>query len=129
MGWNAGQDRNSSRLAPSSPSRFGTREFKSARRIKQTLGGQARSCVVKPATQSFYELAVRRAVERVVASLDAFEHPFRARTPKPRSFLKGEPNMNVEIKALPALRVATLRHVGPYNRISEAFGRLGPLAG
>jgi AraC family transcriptional regulator len=37
--------------------------------------------------------------------------------------------MNVEIKALPALRVATLRHVGPYNRISEAFGRLGEIAG
>src|SRR5882724_6473212 len=37
--------------------------------------------------------------------------------------------MNVEIKDMPELRVATVRHVGPYNRISEAFGRLGDLAG
>lgn len=37
--------------------------------------------------------------------------------------------MNVEIKQLPGLRLAALRHVGPYNRISEAFGRLGELAG
>jgi len=37
--------------------------------------------------------------------------------------------MNVEIKHMPALRVATVRHVGPYNRISEAFGRLGDIAG
>jgi AraC family transcriptional regulator len=37
--------------------------------------------------------------------------------------------MNVEIKHMPALRVATVRHVGPYCRISEAFGRLGDIAG
>ena len=37
--------------------------------------------------------------------------------------------MNVEIKHMPALRVATVRHVGPYSRISEAFGRLGDIAG
>ena len=36
--------------------------------------------------------------------------------------------MNVEIKQLPGLRVAALRHLGPYNRISEAFGRLGAIA-
>ena len=37
--------------------------------------------------------------------------------------------MNVEIKSLPGRRVAALRHVGPYSRISEAFGRLGEIAG
>ena len=37
--------------------------------------------------------------------------------------------MNVEIEQLPERRVATVRHVGPYSRISEAFGRLGELAG
>jgi len=37
--------------------------------------------------------------------------------------------MNVEIKHLPGVRVAALRHVGPYDRISEAFARLGDLAG
>ncbi|MCY0990928.1 AraC family transcriptional regulator [Nannocystis sp. ILAH1] len=37
--------------------------------------------------------------------------------------------MNVDIETKPALRVATVTHVGPYNRISEAFARLGALAG
>lgn len=37
--------------------------------------------------------------------------------------------MNVSIENRPALRVATLRHIGPYHRISEAFARLGELAG
>jgi AraC family transcriptional regulator len=37
--------------------------------------------------------------------------------------------MNVEIKTMPPMRTATLRHIGPYNRISEAFARLGEIAG
>lgn len=37
--------------------------------------------------------------------------------------------MNVEIKQLPARRVAAVPHVGSYSRISEAFGRLGDIAG
>lgn len=36
--------------------------------------------------------------------------------------------MEVQIKNMPELHVATVRHVGPYNRISEAFARLGELA-
>lgn len=36
--------------------------------------------------------------------------------------------MDVIIKQMPALRLATAKHVGPYNRISEAFERLGKLA-
>lgn len=36
--------------------------------------------------------------------------------------------MHVELKQLPELRVAAVRHVGPYNRISEAFARLGEIA-
>lgn len=44
-------------------------------------------------------------------------------------FLKGEHTMNVEKKTLPAMRLATLHHQGAYNRISEAFGRLGEIAG
>ena len=39
-----------------------------------------------------------------------------------------EPAMNVAIKQMPELRCATVRHVGPYNRISDAFGRLGEIA-
>jgi AraC family transcriptional regulator len=32
--------------------------------------------------------------------------------------------MQVEIKEKPELRAAAVRHVGPYNQIGEAFGRL-----
>jgi AraC family transcriptional regulator len=37
--------------------------------------------------------------------------------------------MNVEITTQPQMRAAALHHVGPYNRIGEAFARLGELAG
>jgi AraC family transcriptional regulator len=47
--------------------------------------------------------------------------------PTPR-FTRGEPAMHVEIEDMPELRVATVRHVGPYHRIQEAFARLGELA-
>lgn len=43
-------------------------------------------------------------------------------------FLEGSA-MNVTITPLDALRVAAVRHVGPYHTISEAFGRLGRIAG
>ncbi len=36
--------------------------------------------------------------------------------------------MNVTIENMPELRVATVHHVGPYARISEAFHRLGAIA-
>jgi AraC family transcriptional regulator len=41
----------------------------------------------------------------------------------------GENIMNVTIENMPELRVATVHHAGPYPRISEAFQRLGALAG
>jgi AraC family transcriptional regulator len=41
----------------------------------------------------------------------------------------GGTNMHVEIKTLPNWRLATVRHIGPYNQITEAFERLGQLAG
>jgi AraC family transcriptional regulator len=37
--------------------------------------------------------------------------------------------MNVAIKEMPELRVATVRHIGPYNQIPKAFERLGAVAG
>lgn len=43
-------------------------------------------------------------------------------------FIQGEHIMEVKIREMPELRVATVPHVGPYNRISEAFARLGELA-
>jgi AraC family transcriptional regulator len=36
--------------------------------------------------------------------------------------------MHVEIERYPELRVGTVRHVGPYMQISEAFARLGDIA-
>ncbi|MEM9487708.1 MAG: AraC family transcriptional regulator [Myxococcota bacterium] len=54
--------------------------------------------------------------------------PQRSEPPTIR-FNQGEETMNIEIKDMQEMRVATVRHVGPYTRISEAFGRLGELAG
>lgn len=42
---------------------------------------------------------------------------------------KGQPSMDVDIREMPQLRVATVEHVGPYNQIGEAFARLGQIAG
>jgi len=41
----------------------------------------------------------------------------------------GEHAMNVEVHTMPELRVAAVRHAGPYNEIAEAFARLGAIAG
>jgi AraC family transcriptional regulator len=40
----------------------------------------------------------------------------------------GGRTMQVEIRKYPALRVGTVRHVGPYMQINHAFARLGELA-
>jgi AraC family transcriptional regulator len=40
-----------------------------------------------------------------------------------------EPVMNVVVEEMPALRIAAVPHVGPYDRISEAFRRLAAIAG
>jgi AraC family transcriptional regulator len=40
-----------------------------------------------------------------------------------------EKKMDVEIKQMPALRVAAVRHAGPYSQIGKAFERLGAIAG
>jgi len=42
---------------------------------------------------------------------------------------QGASTMNATIETVPEMKVATVHHVGPYNQISEAFGRLGALAG
>lgn len=36
---------------------------------------------------------------------------------------------NIEVKEMPAYHVAYVRHVGPYYKIGEAFGRLAAWAG
>lgn len=37
--------------------------------------------------------------------------------------------MQVEIKDIPEMRVAAIRHIGPYMGIGEAFAKLGEIAG
>jgi len=64
------------------------------------------------------EIAARSGIHFSTASLPLTIH-----------LSKGEHTMNVEKKQLPAMRLATLHHRGAYNRISEAFGRLGEIAG
>ena len=36
--------------------------------------------------------------------------------------------MNVTVRSQPELRVAGIRHIGPYHEIGRAFGRLGSVA-
>lgn len=48
----------------------------------------------------------------------------------PPSFLfEGVHPMKAEVQAMPALRVASLSHRGPYNTIGDCFGRLDAIAG
>lgn len=48
--------------------------------------------------------------------------------PQFTSIDSGGRTMNVEITDFPALRVFTVEHVGPYNRIADAFTKLGEVA-
>jgi AraC family transcriptional regulator len=38
-------------------------------------------------------------------------------------------DVNVEISEMPEMKAGGIRHVGPYNQISQAFGQLGAIAG
>ena len=42
---------------------------------------------------------------------------------------EGESTMDITIETMPSLRVAAVHHIGPYQRISEAFQRLGAAVG
>jgi len=44
-------------------------------------------------------------------------------------FIAGDSTMDVTIENMPELRVAAIRHVGPYDGMSAAFTRLGAIAG
>ena len=56
---------------------------------------------------------------------------FRANGAAPISnyLIEGEHAMHVDITEMRELRIATLRHTGPYNRIGETFARLGAIVG
>jgi AraC family transcriptional regulator len=66
-----------------------------------------------------WELAARSGIHFAIPTI----------TPSRLPIHQGGIAMNVEIESRPELRVATVSHVGPYNTISEAFQRLGQIAG
>ncbi len=41
----------------------------------------------------------------------------------------GGTRMDITISTMPALRLGAVRHIGPYNQIGQAFGKLGALLG
>ena len=43
--------------------------------------------------------------------------------------LQGDLTMHATIETLNEMTVAAVHHIGPYSQISEAFGKLGPIAG
>ena len=70
-----------------------------------------------------------RPVQFTLAARSGIHFVPQAGEPLTLTFLRGERPMDVEITNRPELRAVAVRHVGPYNRISEAFGRLGAIAG
>lgn len=42
---------------------------------------------------------------------------------------EGDPAMQVDLLDLEPIRLACVRHIGPYHQIAEAYGRLGAIAG
>lgn len=80
------------------------------------LGRDAAARTCSPAYR--VELAARSGIHFERPSLEVLRLRF-----------EGGPVMNVEIKQRPELRVVTVSHVGPYNRIATAFARLGAVAG
>src|SRR5262245_48712266 len=84
-----------------------------------------RSCYGEPPSEFR-----RRGVSRVELAATCGVH-FDERGVVPPFVPKdsGGRTMDVEIKRMPEQRVAAVRHVGPYNQIGEAFGRLGEIAG
>ena len=92
----------------------------------RTRASQAREgCQAPPRP----ELAARSGIHfapHVEAELvQSFDRAVLARG----AFTQGEGPMLIEIQNMPEMRVAAVRHIGPYNAISEAFARLGELAG
>lgn len=71
----------------------------------------------------------QRAFQIQIAAVSGIHFEPKRSEPPIVQFIQGEIVMHVEIKDMNELRTATLRHVGPYNQISEAFARLGEIAG
>lgn len=74
-------------------------------------------------------LACARPYSFEIAARSGLHFQPGAGAPLEFQMTRGEVDMNVEVKTLPEKRVGAVRHVGPYNRISEAFEKLGAIAG
>lgn len=78
------------------------------------------------------EFRKRGKVRRKAGKAQRKERQDRAGQREYTSAMKNKKNslkMQVEVKQLPELHVAYVRHTGPYHRITEAFERLGRWAG
>lgn len=69
------------------------------------------------------------AGDRVELPSPAGLHFAALRAGGPITFARSGAPMHVILEDRPALRVAAIRHVGPYDRIGEAFQKLGAIAG
>jgi AraC family transcriptional regulator len=64
-----------------------------------------------------------------LAARSAIHYRANGKGPVTDFVIEGEQIMHVDITDMQELRIATLRHIGPYNRISETFARLGDIVG
>jgi len=72
----------------------------------------------------------QRGVRRIeLAAACGVHFDDRGHVPKFIPRHSGGGNMDVQITTMPEQRVGAIRHLGPYNQIAEAFGRLGAIAG
>jgi AraC family transcriptional regulator len=76
---------------------------------------------------SGYRARRYRRVE--IAATCGVHYSAGAATPSFTACDSGGQMMNVEIREMPEMRVGGIRHIGPYNQINQAFGRLGAIAG
>lgn len=83
-----------------------------------------RDCYAKPPS----EFRLRKSARIELAAPCGVHFSQDARIPQfiPRD--SGGRTMQVSITSQPELRVGTVRHIGPYMQINEAFARLGELA-
>lgn len=98
---------------------FGERYGASPSAFRQSASDARSACARPPQI----ELAARSGIH--------FHGGHRPERPLGLPFtpITGDSSMHVDLKDLPELRVAAVRHIGPYNRISEAFQRVGEIAG
>ena len=71
--------------------------------------------------------AARTACERPPATWLAARSGIHLHQPEP--MFHGDNDMTATIETMPEMLLASVHHIGPYNQISKAFAKLGPLAG